>query len=114
MNNPSITSVKDIDIKFHSKTDLACSGITVGKFLYLITKLDEENGLLEEPFQAVVDRLTPVFDATENMWRAILIDGEVKGYWNCVPLNDEYQKTITDGKHFFGILPICNNRDAAP
>jgi hypothetical protein len=46
----------------------------------------------------VVDRLTPVFDATEDMWRAILINGEVKGYWNCVALNEDYQKLIEIGK----------------
>lgn len=98
----------NVDIEFCSKADLAAKGMSVGDFLYLITKLDEENGLLEEPFQAVVDRLTPVFDATEHMWRAIFINGEVKGYWNCVALDAKHQKTIEDGKLYESYINVNN------
>jgi len=87
-----------MDVKFLSKSDLAHLGISVAAFLELITKIDEENGLLEEPFDAVVDRLTTVFDDTEDMWRAIMIDGKVKGYWNCVALDDKHQKLLEEGE----------------
>jgi len=86
--------MNNLDVKFCSKKDLAAIGIDVAQMLTLITKIDEENGLLEEPYEAVVARLTPVFDATENMWRAIMINGEIKGYWNCEALTDEYTELI--------------------
>jgi len=97
-----------VDIEFCSKADLAARGKSVGDFLYQITKLDEENGLLEEPFEAVVDRLTPVFDATEDLWRGILINGEVKGYWNCVALDAAHQQTIEDGKLYESYINAKN------
>jgi hypothetical protein len=87
-------NANDLDVKFYSKSDLAAIGIDVAQLLTLITRIDEENGLLEESYEAVVARLTPVFDATENMWRAIMINGKIKGYWNCEALNDEYTALI--------------------
>jgi len=97
-----------MDVQFYSKEDLAKVGISVGQFLEQITKLDEENGLLEEPYEVVVKKLTPVFAATEDMWRAIIVDDVVRGYWNCVALDEKHQTFIEEGKLLESYVNINN------
>ncbi|MCL2203165.1 MAG: hypothetical protein FWB88_04430 [Defluviitaleaceae bacterium] len=97
-----------MDINFYSKSDLAAAGVSVLQFLEQITALDEENGLLEEPYDVVVQKLTPVFDATQDMWRAIMVDGRVRGYWNCVALDDKHQKLLEEGKLLESYVNINN------
>ena len=97
-----------MDIKFYSKSDLMRTGISVAQFLEQITRLDEENGLLEEPYDVVVAKLTPVFDATEDMWRGIIINNEIKGYWNCVALDEKHQKLLEEGKLLESYVNINN------
>jgi len=105
--------MNDLDVKFYSKKDLAEIGVSVAQMLVLITKIDEDNGLLEEPYEDVVNRLTPVFDATENMWRAIMINGEIKGYWNCEALVDKYQKLIEEAKLKESYINIENLKNSS-
>ena len=97
-----------MDVKFYSKDDLAQVGISVAQFLRQITEIDEECGLLEEPYEVVVNKLTPVFDATEDMWRAIMVNGEVKGYWNCVALDGKHQKLLEKGTFLESYVNVNN------
>ena len=97
-----------MDVKFYCKDDLASKGISIARFLELITAIDEECGLIEEPYEVVVKKLIPVFDATEDMWRAILINGEVKGYWNCVALDEKHQMLLEQGRFLESYVNVNN------
>jgi len=107
-----------IEVKSCSKEDLLNAGIDVAQLLKVITAIDEDcnpdeagSSLLEEPYEAVVARLTPVFDATPDMWRAFMHEDEIIGYWNCVALNDAHQKKIEDGVLRESYINVNNLRD---
>jgi len=86
-----------MQVEVCSLNDILAKGISFEQFMRGILALDEDNGLPEDSFNDNAKRLADLHRATPELWCALMIGDKVIGYWCCVILNDEYQKTVEDG-----------------
>ena len=84
-------------ISFRSYRDLLQQGITMEEIMSRLKDIDIENNLLEEDGE-LIERYIPFYEQTEVMWRLVLADDCIIGYWSFAMLNAAYIARIAAGQ----------------
>ncbi|MCL2547719.1 MAG: hypothetical protein FWE76_00975 [Symbiobacteriaceae bacterium] len=80
-----------------SLTELLDMGLTITDITRRLSEIDQENGLIDDNGQ-IIERATRFYEETDYLWRVVMDDSQIVGYWSFCILNRGIMARVAAGQ----------------